>query len=56
MFKVSPPPAGGSQKSHNIKCAKLLTSTVEYMDNQEKPGMIARAPPLVHTLGFVPLF
>ena len=29
MFKVSLPTAGGSWKSHNIKCAKLLTSTVE---------------------------
>ncbi len=28
LFKVSPPPAGGSQKGHNIKRAKLLTSTV----------------------------
>ncbi len=28
LFKVSPPPAGGSQEGHNIKCAKLLTSTV----------------------------
>ncbi len=28
MFKVSPPLAGGSQKIHSIKCAKLLASTV----------------------------
>ncbi len=28
LFKVSPPPAGGSQEGHDIKCAKLLTSTV----------------------------
>ncbi len=28
MLKVSPPPAGVSQKSHNLKCATLLTSTV----------------------------
>ena len=28
MFKVSPPLTGGSQKGHNTKCAKLLTSTV----------------------------
>ena len=28
MFKVTPLPSGGSQEIHNIKCAKLLTSTV----------------------------
>ncbi len=28
MFKASPPPSGGSQIIHSIKCAKLLTSTV----------------------------
>ncbi len=27
MFKISPPPAGRSQKNYNIKWAKLLTST-----------------------------
>ncbi len=29
MFKASPPPTGGSQESHNTKCAKLLTSTAD---------------------------
>ncbi len=28
VFKVSPPPSGGSQEIHDIKCAELLTSTV----------------------------
>ncbi len=28
FFKVSSPRAGGSQEGHNLKCAKLLTSTV----------------------------
>ncbi len=37
MFKVSPPPAGGSQKSNHIQCADLLTSTVVQSEAQNGP-------------------